>query len=67
VTAYWGVPDPAALQGTDAEQRRARRRASAIAAIYNEGIADRIATFGGAGGGALGVSAEDIRVRDRPE
>jgi len=42
----------------------ARADASAIAAIYNEGIADRIATFGG---GALGVSAEDIRVRDRPE
>ena len=56
---------------TDAAKLRTRAAtpadASAIAAIYNEGIADRIATFGGAGGGALGVSAEDIRVRDRPE
>jgi protein-tyrosine-phosphatase len=27
VTAHWGVPDPAAIQGTEAEQRRAFRDA----------------------------------------
>jgi protein-tyrosine-phosphatase len=30
VTAHWGVPDPAALQGTDAEQRRAFREAYVV-------------------------------------
>jgi protein-tyrosine-phosphatase len=30
VTAHWGVPDPAAPQGTDAEQRRAFREAYVI-------------------------------------
>jgi arsenate reductase (thioredoxin) len=30
VTAHWGVPDPAALQGRDAEQRRAFREAYVV-------------------------------------
>ena len=30
VTAHWGVSDPAALQGTDAEQRRAFREAYVV-------------------------------------
>ena len=30
VTAHWGVPDPAAVQGTEAEQRRAFRKAYVV-------------------------------------
>ena len=30
VTAHWGVPDPAAVQGTEAEQRRAFRDAYVV-------------------------------------
>jgi arsenate reductase len=30
MTAHWGVPDPAAVQGTDDEQRRAFRDAFLI-------------------------------------
>jgi hypothetical protein len=30
VTAHWGVPDPAAVQGTEAEQHRAFREAYVV-------------------------------------
>jgi len=30
VTAHWGVPDPATVQGTEAEQRRAFRDAYVV-------------------------------------